>query len=58
MATLTVEDDGVGFDPGAIPAGHLGIEGMRARAERAGGSLEIEAGPGTGTRVRASLPVG
>lgn len=58
VATLTVEDDGVGFDPHTVPTGHLGIEGMRARAERAGGSLEIEAAVGRGTRVRATLPRG
>ena len=56
-ALLTVEDDGVGFDPGAIPPGHLGIEGMRVRAERTGGRLEVDAAPGRGTRIRASLPV-
>ncbi len=56
-ALLTVEDDGVGFDPAAIPPGHLGIEGMRVRAERTGGRLEVDAAPGRGTLIRASLPV-
>jgi two-component system sensor histidine kinase UhpB len=38
--TLTVADDGVGFEMGKIDkAGHFGIAGMRERARMAGGSL-------------------
>jgi two-component system sensor histidine kinase DegS len=54
-----VADQGSGFDP-ADPAllqgGHLGITGMRERAELAGGSLQVESRPGTGTRVELRLP--
>ena len=57
LAILTVEDDGVGFDPAAVQPGHLGIEGMRARAERTGGRLTIDSVPGHGTIIQASLPV-
>lgn len=56
-ATLTVEDDGEGFDPAGVPPGHLGIDGMRTRAERAGGRLEVDSRPGAGTRIQARLPV-
>jgi signal transduction histidine kinase len=49
---LTVEDDGIGFDPGAVPRGHLGLVGMRQRAERIGAELLISRRPGGGTRVR------
>jgi signal transduction histidine kinase len=57
---LSVTDDGLGFDPDAVPPGHLGLDGMRSRAERLGGSLRIETAPGAGTRlsVRVPLPEG
>jgi PAS domain S-box-containing protein len=54
---LTVEDDGIGFDPGAVPSGHLGVVGMGQRVERIGGRLDITVRPGGGTRVRATLPL-
>jgi PAS domain S-box-containing protein len=54
-ARLIVEDDGVGFDPAAVPRGHLGLIGMQQRAERIGGELEVGSRPGRGTRVRVTL---
>ena len=54
--TLTVSDDGIGFDLDAIDAeSHLGIRGMRERAEMVGGKLEIERKPGQGTAVRLTI---
>ncbi len=57
---LRIVDDGRGLDPGAIEtasrAGHLGIAGMRTRAERAEGTLSITSAPGRGTTVEVSLP--
>lgn len=54
---LAVEDDGMGFDPATVPAGHLGLAGMRARAEKLGGQLDVETAPGRGTRVEVIVPV-
>jgi PAS domain S-box-containing protein len=62
-AVLIIEDDGVGFDlsahRGELGSG-LGLLSMRDRATLAGGELEIESSPGTGTtifvRVRLSAP--
>jgi signal transduction histidine kinase len=54
---LSIEDDGIGFDPAAVPRGHLGLVGMQQRAERIGATLEIGPRPGGGTRIRASLPL-
>jgi len=55
---VAVEDDGRGFDPrraeGGMPG--LGLIGMRERVRNAGGSFELDAGPGRGTRVRVSIP--
>lgn len=51
---LTVRDDGGGFDPEAHEAG-VGISGMRDRVALLGGELTIDAAPGRGACVRASL---
>ena len=55
---VTVSDDGSGVAPEALQArpGHLGVGGMRDRAEIAGGRLEVEPRPEGGTRVRLVLP--
>lgn len=59
--TVRVRDDGGGIPLGAmdpLQAGeHLGIAGMRERAQRAGGALEITSAPGRGTTVSVGLPV-
>ena len=58
LLVLEVSDDGSGFDPGEAPeTGHLGLAGMRERAELLGGRFEVESAPGRGTRVRAFLPL-
>ncbi|MEA2621790.1 MAG: hypothetical protein QOH61_700 [Chloroflexota bacterium] len=53
---LVVEDDGVGFDPTTTNRDGLGLAGMRSRAERLGGTLDITSEPGKGTRVEAAVP--
>jgi PAS domain S-box-containing protein len=55
--TLTIQDDGVGFDPGGSFPGHLGLRSMRERAARLGGSIEISSTPSRGTRLVAVIPV-
>jgi PAS domain S-box-containing protein len=55
--TLTIQDDGVGFDPAGPFPGHLGQRSMRERAGRLDGSLDIESEPGGGTRIRARVPL-
>ena len=58
QAQITIEDDGIGFDPGAISGReHLGLRLMRTRAERSGGSLIVESSPGAGTRVEVVFPL-
>jgi len=53
-----VSDKGPGFDTSQGPSqGHLGLAGMRERAELLGGRLELDSSPGAGTRVRAFLPL-
>jgi signal transduction histidine kinase len=57
IACLVVSDDGRGFDPSAVPAGHLGIAGMIARAERLGGSATVTSTIGGGSRMEAQVPL-
>jgi signal transduction histidine kinase len=57
---VIIEDNGCGFDVGAITAksgGYqgLGLDGMRERLLLIGGTLEIESTPGTGTALFARI---
>ncbi len=58
--TLTVTDDGGGFDPArALGAtqGHFGLTGVRERAAKCGGSVEISSAPGRGTALTFTAPL-
>jgi signal transduction histidine kinase len=52
--SLTVQDDGCGFDPQQTRAGHFGLNGMRERAEAIGARFDVQSGA-TGTRVSVVL---
>jgi signal transduction histidine kinase len=61
--SIIVEDDGDGFDVAAVlaspeKAARLGVQGMRERIVRIGGTLEIESSPGAGACIfiRAPFP--
>lgn len=55
---VEVRDDGVGIPADRIVAREsLGIAGMRERARRTGGRLEVEGLPGSGTIVSLRLPL-
>lgn len=57
-ACFAIEDDGRGFErAGVDEQQHLGLNIMRLRAERCGGSLQVESKLGQGTTVTALLPV-
>jgi two-component system NarL family sensor kinase len=57
---LVVEDDGLGFTPERLGErladGHIGLATQRVRVESAGGTLDVLADPGVGTRVAVRLP--
>ena len=58
---LVVEDDGVGFDPAAVARSaqrgeHLGLLGMTERVRSAGGTIEIDSRPGSGSRITVQIP--
>jgi signal transduction histidine kinase len=54
-ATVTVSDDGVGFDPDAPREGY-GLDGLASRVEIVGGLVDVASDPGSGTRVRVRVP--
>lgn len=55
---LTVEDNGVGFDPSVVETSTgNGLRNMRERAHSLGASLEYQTGESGGMRVALSIPV-
>jgi len=59
-AQITVQDNGVGFDPAVLGTGEgqrFGLGLMRERADGIGGTVEIDASPGAGTRVSICVPL-
>ena len=54
--SLTVRDDGQGFDPQAGEAdGHFGLQGMRERARLIGATFSLDSQPGAGTAVQVTV---
>jgi len=51
---FSVEDDGVGFDPATVPRG-AGLTNLSDRVAAVGGTLEVRARPGHGTRITGEL---
>ncbi|MBN1310686.1 MAG: hypothetical protein JXB30_04635 [Anaerolineae bacterium] len=45
-AFISIEDDGVGFDPGIVKPGHFGLENMSLHARDIGASLVFDTLPG------------
>jgi two-component system sensor histidine kinase UhpB len=54
---LSITDDGRGFDVNGPPGDGLGLVSMRERVESVGGALEIHSTPGSGTRIRVTVPI-
>jgi signal transduction histidine kinase len=58
---VEVRDDGCGIEPARLrhlPAGHLGLRGMRERAVLLGGDFSLDSAPGRGTQVGVTIPAG
>jgi len=57
---ITIEDDGVGFDPAEIDRADerrgLGLLGIRERVSELRGTVRIESASGKGTRLTVELP--
>jgi signal transduction histidine kinase len=56
LLTLTVADDGRGFDSVAVEGARYGLKGLRERAEIFGGRLEVGSQLEHGTKVKLVLP--
>ena len=56
---MRIRDDGKGIDPRIVAegrAGHYGVPGMRERATRIGGKLDVWTAIGAGTEIELSIP--
>jgi protein-histidine pros-kinase len=53
---LSIEDDGVGFDPGSPKLARHGLAGVKHRVLTHGGQLDVRTAPGGGVMLRAVLP--
>jgi PAS domain S-box-containing protein len=61
LTTVSVSDDGIGFDTGSIQdlkiREHFGLFNIRERIEYFHGSLQIESKPGSGTKATIKIPM-
>ena len=56
VVTVTVADDGRGFDPTEASGGY-GLNAMRARVDQVSGRLSVDTAPDRGTTVQVEAPV-
>ena len=57
---MSIRDDGKGFQPADVLSGadgHFGLLGMRERAARIGGDLNLTSHPGEGTFIEVVVPI-
>ncbi len=54
---IEISDDGIGFVPQAVEAGHYGLLGLRERVRLAGGDFDVDTAPGKGTRLTIRIPL-
>ena len=59
---VSVEDNGIGFDPGksivvATRKSKFGLFSIRERLEKLGGNIEIKSIPGKGSKITMTAPL-
>jgi PAS domain S-box-containing protein len=54
--TITIADDGVGFDPAQPHPGHIGQSTMAERSAAIGAALSVASAPGAGCTITVGLP--
>ena len=54
--TLTITDDGVGFDPEAAAGTGLGLTSMQERVDALGGTVALRSRRGAGTTLHIQVP--
>lgn len=57
VLTITIADNGQGFDPATVPPGRNGLTNLKARMAGLRGECQVASIPGAGTVVRLRLPV-
>jgi two-component system, NarL family, sensor kinase len=55
--TLTVEDDGRGFDPAQVAPDQYGLIGINERVKLLGGVLVVESAPAVGAKATVQVPL-
>jgi signal transduction histidine kinase len=55
--TMTIVDDGVGFDVKETWGSGLGLVSMTERLESIGGGMSVRSSPGAGTRIEVNVPI-
>jgi len=57
---IRFRDDGCGIEKNVVrnggKPGHWGLKGMKERAQRMGGTLQVQENEGAGTEVELSIP--
>src|SRR5690606_38497900 len=56
-ATLTIADNGAGFDMSQVESEGFGLQSIKQRIEELGGTLTISSKPGKGTTLWAEVPL-
>ena len=54
---LSIEDNGVGFEPSEVAGERYGLVGIGERAKLLGGIASVESSAGMGTRIEVRVPV-
>lgn len=54
--TLSIRDDGQGFDPDKVSSHRMGLHGMRERVAQLGGRMTLQSAPQQGTFLEFFLP--
>ena len=54
---LSIEDDGEGFEPSAVPQERYGLVGINERARLLGGVMRLESSADLGTKIEVTVPL-
>lgn len=57
LVSITISDDGVGFDTKKAKPGHYGLVNIFERVRKFRGTVDVQSAPGAGTTIHASLAV-
>jgi len=57
IVTITIKDDGVGFDPNLVRESSFGLLGMQERVDLLKGEMIVESSPGNGTTMMFKIPL-